>query len=81
MQKMASPFNECSMTKASATYEHDLVFRSPSDRIASYCSPKALQLTKTVLKEKLVGSAFSSPAPKVHKSELPLIQISHAMDN
>ena len=52
------------MTKASATYEHDLIFRTPSDRIASYHSPSALNLTKSVLKDKISGSAFSSPAPK-----------------
>jgi hypothetical protein len=63
-----SPFNSCSMTKASAMYEHDLMFRSPSDRIASYFSPKALNLTKSVLKDKLGGSAFSSPAPKAPTS-------------
>jgi len=61
---MPSPFNSCSMTKASATYEHDLMFRTPSDRIACYFSPKALNLTKSVLKDKLAGSAFSSPVPR-----------------
>lgn len=61
---MPSPFNTCSMTRAAATNEHDTMFRSPSDRIASYLSPAAMNLTKTALKEKIGGSAFSSPIPK-----------------
>lgn len=61
---MPSPFNTCSMTRAAATNEHDTMFRSPSDRIASYLSPAAMNLTKTALKEKIGGSAFSSPLPK-----------------
>jgi len=50
------------MTRASAVYEHDYMFRSPSDRIGSYMSPHAMALTKVVLKERLGGSSFSSPA-------------------
>ena len=57
-----SPFNACSMTRAAASYEHDLLFRSPSDRIASYYSPNALGLTKLVVKEKTGGSGFGSTA-------------------
>jgi hypothetical protein len=64
---MSSPFNACSMTRASASYEHDLLFRSPSDRIASYCSPSALRLTKLVLREKMGGSSFDSSPPTKHQ--------------
>ena len=63
---MPSPFNSCSMTKASASYDHDLLFRSPSDRIASYLSPSALALTKLVVREKMGGSAFDSSPPSKH---------------
>ena len=65
---MCSPFNACSMTRASASYEHDLLFRSPSDRIASYFSPSALGLTKLVLREKMAGSAFDSSPPHKPKA-------------
>ena len=51
------------MTRACTVYEHDLLFRSPSDRIGSYRSPRALNLTKSVVKERITGSAFSSPNP------------------
>jgi hypothetical protein len=61
--KITNPFNTCSMTRAAAVYEHDLLFRSPSDRIGSYMSPHAITLTKTVVKERMAGSAFASPAP------------------
>ena len=33
------------------------------NRIGSYYSPSAITLTKDVLKEKIKGSSFSSPAP------------------
>ena len=33
------------------------------NRIGSYYSPTAITLTKDVLKEKIKGSSFSSPAP------------------
>ncbi len=69
---MPSPFNACSMTRASASYEHDLLFRSPSDRIASYCSPSALSLTKLVLREKMGGSSFDSSPPQKHQKVISM---------
>eukprot|EP00960_Hanusia_phi_P013113 383004-Hanusia_phi.AAC.1 len=50
--KYGSPFNACAMTRAAPSFEHDLVFRSPSDRIASYYSPKAMKLTKDLLEKR-----------------------------
>ena len=61
--QITTPFDSCSMTRAAVVYEHDLLFRSPSDRIGSYLSPHAIMLTKTVLKETISGSMFSSPMP------------------
>ena len=68
-----SPFNSCAMTRAAPKYEHDFMFRTPSDRIGAYYSPSALQITKDVLKEKIKGSAFSSPVPL--KSPAPISQM------
>ena len=67
------------MTRASTVYEHDLLFRSPSDRIGSYWSPHAMALTKSVLKERLGGSAFSSPNPpaKVCAVRSRTIRVAH----
>ena len=53
--KYGSPFNACAMTRAAPSFEHDLVFRSPSDRIASYYSPKAMKLTKALLEKRPSG--------------------------
>ncbi len=56
-------FDDSKMTQCAIVLEHDAIFRSPSDRIAMYLSPKAVKMTAGRLKQLIKGSAFESPQP------------------